>query len=80
MDERRLHDKLDKIEYTLSNQAVTLGRLTVSVEEHVKRSNMHEDELKSLQRHQSRVEGAGKLLTILALLAAILEAIHIVLK
>lgn len=80
MDERRLHDKLDKIEYTLSDQAVTLGRLTLSVEEHVKRSNMHEDEIKGLQKHASMVEGAGKLITLLGLLAAIIEAIHIVLR
>lgn len=72
MDEKRIHDKLDRIESTLSKQEVTLARLTVSVEEHVKRSNMLEDALKPIQTHVSMVQGAVKLISILGVLAAII--------
>lgn len=80
MDESRLHAKLDKIEATLVAQEVHLGKLTVSVEDHVKRSNLLEDALRPVEKHVAMVEGALKLIALLGLLAAIIEALHTVLK
>lgn len=79
--------KLDKIVDTLGQQAVTLERLTVTVEEHVKRSNMQEaaiaatnKRIEPLEKHQWMVKGASKLIGTLALLAAIAEALAIWLR
>jgi hypothetical protein len=72
---KRLEDKIDKIADTQTNQAVTLGRLTVSVEEHVRRSDQFEDALKPVQKHVYMINGALKLVGLLAMIAAIAEAI-----
>jgi hypothetical protein len=69
----RLIDKVDKIEDTLVKQEVNLARLTVSVEEHVKRSNNLEEALKPVQRHVVLVEGALKFIGLLGVLATIVE-------
>lgn len=74
--EKRILDKLDKIDDTLVEQARTLERLTTTVEDHVQRSNKFEDALKPLQEHVSMVKGALKLLGVIGLIAAIIEAIH----
>lgn len=71
--------KLDKMEDTMVKQEVNLGKLSVSVEEHVKRSNMLEDAIRPIQKHVSMVEGAIKLITLLGVLVAIIEALHRVL-
>lgn len=74
--------KLDKIVDILGRQAVTIERLTVTVEEHVKRSNIQEEELKNtnkkiepLQRHMYMSKGAFKVLISLGILAGIAEGI-----
>ena len=67
--------KLDKISDTLSGQAVTLERLTVTVEQHTKRSDMLEAIVLPLQRKANYIEGALKLVGFLATCAAIYEAI-----
>lgn len=69
----RLINKVDKIEDTLVKQEVNLARLTVSVEEHVKRSNNFEESLKPVQRHVVLVEGALKFIGLLGVLATIVE-------
>lgn len=74
--DKRIADKLDKIESTLVNQEINLARLTVSVEDHVKRSNQFEEALKPVQKHVAMVEGAMKLIALLGLIVTILEAIH----
>lgn len=79
--------KLDKIVDTLGQQAVTLERLTVTVEEHVKRSNLQEaaitatnKRIEPLEKHQWMVKGASKLIGLLALLAAIAEGLTVWLR
>ena len=42
---------LEKIDDRQDEQALTLARLTVSVEEHVKRTNLLESELKPIKKH-----------------------------
>lgn len=79
--------KLDKIVDTLGAQAVTLERLTVTVEEHVKRSNMQEaaiaatnKRIEPLEKHQWMVKGGVKLIGLMALLAGIAEGLAIWLR
>lgn len=69
----RIEVKVDKIEDHLGKQEVNLARLTVSVEEHVKRSNMLEDKIKPIEEHVSLVNASFKLLALLATLAAIAD-------
>jgi len=78
MDEMKIFEKLDKLEGIANKQEVNLAKLTVSVEEHVKRSNMMEDEQKEIRKeiepikaHVSKVEGAVKLLAALATIAGL---------
>ena len=75
MNENRIVDKLDKIETTLVAQEINLAKLTVSVEEHVKRSNHLEDALRPIQKHVSMVQGAVKLVAFIGVLAAILDVL-----
>ena len=77
---KRIEAKLDKVEEHIGSQAVTLARLTVSVEDHVKRTNILESELKPISKHVNMVEGAMKLLGAVAILATIVEAIHAIFK
>lgn len=72
----RVESKIDKMSDRQNDQAVTLERLTVSVEDHVKRTNLLEADIKPIKRHVAMVEGALKLLGILGVLAAILETVH----
>jgi len=66
--------KLDKIVDTLGKQAVTLERLTVTVEDHVQRSNKLEGILLPIQKKVNYAEGAFKLIGFLATLAGLIEA------
>lgn len=53
MDEQRISERLDKITDIITDQHATLVRLTVTVEEHVRRSNMLED---AQQKITSRID------------------------
>lgn len=76
-DMTRIEDKLEKIEGHIGTQAVTLERLTVSVEEHVRRTNLLESKVEPLEKHVSMMNGALRLISILGVVAAIAEAIVI---
>lgn len=64
-------EKLDKIESVLSEQAVTLAKLTVTVEDHVRRTNLLEEDMKPIKRHVVMIEGVLKALGVLAIIATI---------
>lgn len=76
-DFNRIEDKLEKIEGHIGTQAVTLERLTVSVEEHVRRTNLLESKVEPLEKHVAMVSGAMRFISVLGILAAIAEAIII---
>ena len=67
--------KLDKIVDTLGVQAVILERLTVTVEDHVRRTNLLEEDIKPIKKHVWMIQGGVKLLILASLLAAIAEGI-----
>jgi len=77
MDNKRIFDKLEKIEDHVGKQEVSLARLTVSVEEHVKRSNLLEESMKPVQRHVFMVEGALKFIGVLGVVASIIKALSL---
>jgi len=72
--------KLDKIVDTLGKQALTLERLTVSVEEHVRRTNLLEEDVRPIKTHVAMMQGALKVFGFLAILAAIGEGFAVWIK
>ncbi len=67
--------KLDKIVDTLGQQAVTLERLTVTVEDHVRRTNILEADIVPIKKHVNMVQGAFKFIGLMATMAAIAEVL-----
>ena len=67
--------KLDKIVDTLGQQAVILERLTVTVEDHVMRTNELQNIVLPMQKKMNYAEGALKFVGFLALLGAIAEGV-----
>ena len=79
----QIEAKLDKIATDISEINQTLIRNTVSLEYHVKRTDLAEarmeaiaSDLKPIQEHVSKVHGALKLLSILAVVLAIAASIR----
>lgn len=62
-------EPLDKIVEHLGRIDVTLMRNTVTLEEHVKRTNILEDRIKPIEKHVFMLQGALKLIGGLAILA-----------
>jgi hypothetical protein len=75
-----VEQKLDKIVDTLGQQAVTLERLTVTVEDHVRRTNILEEDIKPIKKHVWMINGALKLIGLLGLLSAIAEGLALWIK
>ena len=78
--DNRIEQKIDKIVETLGEQAVTLGRLTVSVEEHVRRTNILEEDVKPIKAHVFMMNGAIKFFGLLGILAGIIEVVVLWIK
>lgn len=68
-------DKLDKILENISRIDVTLARQNVTLEEHVRRTELLEDQVRPIGHKIAMFEGALKLLGVLGILAAIVEGI-----
>lgn len=78
MDNKRLdriETKIDDVSEHLSEINTTLGAQHVSIKEHIRRCNLLEEELKPIKAKVNMVEGALKLITLAAALAAIVEVI-----
>ena len=70
----KILDKIEQIEVHVGTQAVTLGKLTVSVEDHVRRTNLLEEKVGPIEKHINMEKGAIKLIGLISTLAAIYEA------
>ncbi len=77
MDDKRLERieaKLDDLSDHLSNIDVTLAGQHVSLIEHIKRSDLLEEKMIPVERHVAMVNGALKLLGVIALCLTIWQA------
>ena len=74
-DQKRLEDKIDKITDKIANIDVTLGKQSVILEEHVKRTNLLEEKLEPIEKHVHMIQGALKLFGLIAMFVAILEGL-----
>lgn len=75
-----MEKRLDRIEEKLETIIVEQAKQHVTLQEHTKRSTMLEDEFKPMRLHIAQIQGAMKLLGILALIGAILEAVLAVIR
>lgn len=71
----RIEDKLEKLAEQNAEQNVILGKQSVILDEHVKRTNILESTIKPIQHHVSMVQGAFKFIGLLATAFAIAAAI-----
>lgn len=83
----KIETKLDKVIETANRQEVHLGELTVSVTEHVRRSNLLEAEqkdikkdLEPIKKHVAVVSALMKILSLLVAGGVVTELIHIVMR
>lgn len=72
----RIEAKLDDVSDHIATIDVTLGQQHISLKEHIRRTNMLEQEIKPLRKHVNMVEGFFKVLGILASIAVIAECIR----
>lgn len=73
---KKLEDKLDKLSEMQGEMNVTLAKQSVILEEHVKRTNLLEAKITPIERHVAMVNGALKLLGVLALIIGLIEGLR----
>jgi len=66
----KVDEKLDKIVEKISSIDVTLAVNTESLVQHIKRTNLLEEQLRPVSKHVAMMEGAFKVIGILASVAA----------
>lgn len=69
----KMDQKLDKIIDRMNNIDVTLGKQSVILEEHVKRTNLLESKLQPVEKHVIMVNGVMKFLGLVAIFLGIIE-------
>lgn len=75
MDNKRLEDKIDKIVDNISDINITLAKQSTILDEHVRRSTNLEDRVEPLEKHMHMIQGAIKVIGLVAIFAAIIEGI-----
>lgn len=74
---RNLEDKVDTLGDQIADVRVSMARMAVSLEEHVKRTNLLEDRVEAFNRTVQRAQGlgiaVGALGWLIATAAALLE-------
>ena len=81
-DNKEIKDILEKMDGRLDNMDITLTKQSKDLEYHIKRSDQADEaikfldaKIKPLDKHVNMVEGALKLLGLLALVAGIYSAV-----
>lgn len=73
MDDKWYRDILVKIDATQNAQAITLTKLTSEVAEHIRRTEILEEELKPIKSHVSMFSGVAKAVFLIGALIALLK-------
>jgi len=68
-----IENKLDRIDARLNSIDVTLVAQHVSLKDHIRRTEILENEVKPIQKHVAMVNGALKFIGLLGILAGVLE-------
>jgi len=75
-----MSDRIDKIFDKLGSIDVTLAEQHVTLKEHIRRTEILENQIEPIKKHVNMVNGALKLIGLLGVVAAIIESIHLVIK
>lgn len=67
--------RLENIEISIHSIDITLAKQSVSLDEHIRRSNLLEEKMVPLEHHVAMTHGALKLIGLMAAIAAIIEVI-----
>lgn len=62
--EKKIFEKLEDLDTRLDNMNVNLAEYNIQLKEHMRRTELLEEELKPVTRHVNMMHGAGKLLGI----------------
>lgn len=75
-DLNRIFDKIEKIDDKLETMDKSLLRNTITLEEHVRRTNLLENEVRPLKKHVVIVESIFKIIGFCATLAGIAKVLY----
>ena len=67
----RIFNKIDKIDERLSNIDTTLAKQSTSLDEHIRRTNILEEEIRPIKKHIYLVEAVFKIIGVTSLLVSI---------
>jgi hypothetical protein len=74
MDQQeRLEKKIDKVFEKIASIDVTLAKQHVSIDEHIRRTNILENDIRPIKAHVNRVEGALKVLGASSVIGALIK-------
>lgn len=79
-DLERIFDKIDKISEDIYEINISLAKNTISLEEHIRRTNLLEEEIKPVKAHVNLVESIFKIIGFLSIISGIVVAIYEVWK
>jgi len=60
-DDQRIYDKLDKMDQRLDNVDQTLVKNTVLLDEHIRRTNILEEDFKPIKKHVALMNALAKI-------------------
>lgn len=72
---QKLESKIDIISEKITNIDVTLGKQSVILDEHIRRTNILEEKLAPVEKHVHMVNGALKLIGFIALFVGIIQGL-----
>lgn len=73
--EERILDKLDSIDGRLGSIDVTLAKQNVTLEEHIRRTELLELDVQPIKKHVAMFEGALKLIGAVGLIAGVIASV-----
>lgn len=76
----QIENKIDKLDERLDKIDVTLAAQHESLKYHIKRTDLIESSLEPINTHVKNVQGALKLIGLVAVLAGIIEGLFVVLE
>lgn len=71
----KLENKMDQVDGRLNSMDKTLVKQEENLKEHIRRTEILENELKPIKKHVSHIEGGLKLLGALATIAGLLSGL-----
>lgn len=78
--EQRIESKLDKVVDHIGSIDITIARLTVSVEDHVRRTELLEQTVVPLKAHDNMRAGAAKFIVFILGVCAAIEGVVVLLQ